>query len=101
MQDIPLVNTDVDRHALEYRVASLTVLHAFRDAQAIGAENVKYFGVNVKGSLTKARHLAKEWQDLKEAVTFDAFAGMLQVVGMPVEETRRHILAVARGFVDG
>jgi hypothetical protein len=101
LKETPLVNTDVDRHSLEYRVASLTVLNAFQDARAIGANNVKYFDANPKTSLGKARYLARQWQDLRQAVCFPVFAGMLRVVGMPVEETRRRIIAVARGMVDG
>lgn len=100
LKDIPLVNTDVDRHTLEYRVASLMVLRAFDDAKAIGKNRVRYFNsvMGQRSQLAVARYLAKEWQDLRDSVNFPTFAGMLRTVGMPVEETRKRIIETARGL---
>lgn len=97
-----LVNLDVDRHSLKYRVASLTVLGAYLDAKALGKNSNRYFAKPKNHTrLYFSRQLSAAWKDFKAFVESPVFEGMVKTVGLPVNDTRERFLAVARGLHDG
>lgn len=97
-----LVNLDVDRGSLKYRVASLTVLSAYLDAKALGKNANRYFcRFNSRRThLYFSRQLSKAWKDLEAFVYGSEFEGMVKTVGLPVRDTRERLLSVARGLRD-
>ncbi len=98
-----LVNLDVDRHSLKYRVAALTVLGAWKDAKALGRDKHRHFCTFTKehSRLYISRRLSTAWREFRDFVYGPEFEGMVKAVGLPVEETRERFLLVARGLLDG